>query len=73
MSNQKQTMQPYQQRVIEEEAELESKLGKLMIFRKSDQCSFLPVEQRELLDMQYYAMELYSHVLGMRIKSFNAP
>ncbi len=71
MSNEQQTMQPYQQRVIEEEEELESKLGKLMIFIKSDQCSCLPIEQQDLLNMQYYAMEPYSHVLSLRIKSFN--
>ena len=73
MSNEKQTMQPYQQRVIEEGKELESKIGKLMIFRESAQFSFLPVDQQDLLNMQYFAMELYCHVLALRVKSFNAP
>ena len=73
MSNEKQTMQPYQQRVIEEKTELDDKIAKLDYFRVSGEMSKIPVDQQDLLNLQYNAMVTYSIILELRIKSFNAP
>ncbi|MBK8184792.1 MAG: hypothetical protein IPK63_18695 [Candidatus Competibacteraceae bacterium] len=66
-------MQPYQQRVIDEKAELDIKIAKLDYFRVSGEMSKIPVDQQDLLDLQHNAMLTYSIILELRIKSFNAP
>ena len=66
-------MQPYQQRVIDEKAELDIKIAKLDYFRVSGEMSKIPVDQQDLLDLQHNAMFTYSIILELRIKSFNAP
>jgi hypothetical protein len=73
MSNEKQTMQPYQQRVIEEKTELDDKIGKLNYFRVSGEMSKISDAERKMLNLQYHAMVTYSFILELRIKSFNAP
>lgn len=65
-------MQPYQQRVVDERAELEDKISKLAAFRKTDLHKSLDAVDRELLKQQFRAMMRYSNILGERIVRFGA-
>jgi len=61
-------MEPYQERVIEENKELEIKIDKLSAFLQG---SFsLTDDERWLLDTQLTLMGLYSDVLRKRIQNF---
>lgn len=62
-------MQPYQERVVIEKKELDTKIDSLQDFvtRKPVE---LPVEEWLRLTSQLVAMELYSGILAMRIKHF---
>lgn len=63
-------MKPHQQRVVEEKAELDDKLGKLVEFIQSGVFSTIdPFEQVNLRD-QSRAMAEYSRILGVRIANF---
>lgn len=73
MNNEKQTMQPYQQRVIEEKEELDLKIDRLFAFRSGSGWEKIPVEAQKILNLQYHVMVTYSLILELRIKSFNAP
>lgn len=63
-------LQPFQERVAQEKAELDEKLGKLKAFRRSPSFKTLPVEERDRLSRQESAMDCYSGVLGERIEAF---
>jgi hypothetical protein len=66
-------MQPHQQRVVEEKAQLDKKLVKLHAFCfGSDTTIFgsLSPEERDRLEDQYTAMKQYSDILGKRIAAF---
>ena len=61
---------PHQQRVIDEKAELDARLGKLIPFLCSDTCHGLPFDERSRLNHQAEAMNEYSKILGERIANF---
>lgn len=64
-------MQPHQQRVVDEKAELDEKIAKLRIFINENP-AYLQLPQAEALLMhdQISAMARYSDVLGQRISIF---
>lgn len=64
------TLQPHQQRVVVEKAELDLKLNALNEFTGTETFQDLPSEDRWLLDQQYQAMSAYSAVLARRIARF---
>ena len=64
-------MQEFQQRVIEEKKELDSKLNKLKDFMHSEQYAQLDSTNQGLLMVQQVAMENYSDALARRIEMFN--
>lgn len=64
------TMQPHQERVVKEQAELQEKLNKLQTFLVGDLFKTLPTEEQERLQKQSQYMALYSDVLIERIKAF---
>lgn len=62
---------PHQQRVVDEQAELEGKLKALREFiRLNPAFDTLPSEERTLLKTQMDLMSAYSNVLGLRIARF---
>lgn len=63
-------LQPHQQRVIDEYAELTTRLGKLVTFIKSDMAKSLPATEYILLVKQCCAMEMYEGILAERISGF---
>ena len=63
-------MQPHQQRVIDEQAELETRLGKLTAFLQTDQYSDLDIEDQSLLFRQAVIMKRYLNVLKGQIARF---
>lgn len=63
-------MQPHQQRVVSEKAELDEKIEKLHWFRHSAMYATLPESERSRLTRQYCHMKDYSNVLGERIAAF---
>lgn len=64
------TMQPHQQRVIDEKTELDAKLTKLREFFNTDLYAGLSPEEQSRLHRQASAMNDYSEVLGERIGAF---
>lgn len=63
-------MLDYQQRVIDEKAELDARRVKLMAFKDKDNFAALPSREQELLNTQSHVMTMYSAVLGERIAAF---
>lgn len=63
-------MQPHQQRVVEEKAELDAKRAKLDLFVYTTTFDDLPLEERRRLNRQLTAMNDYSQVLGERLAAF---
>lgn len=63
-------MQPHQERVVAEKAELDDKLTKLTAFFDSTIFSSLPDEEQTRLRRQAHFMWQYSDVLGERIAAF---
>lgn len=63
-------MQPYQQRVIDEKAELDSKLEKLIIFINGPTYTTLEQDEKVRLTRQGDVMREYSDILHERIKAF---
>jgi len=64
-------MDPYQERVVAEKADLDAKLGKLMVFTTSDVFKALPYDERTRLIAQKDAMTAYSLILEQRIAAFS--
>jgi hypothetical protein len=60
----------YIDRILKEESELDERICKLSAFIDSKQFQELSDEDRNLLNLQLNAMQLYTSILGMRI--FNA-
>jgi hypothetical protein len=60
----------WQQRVIDEKAELDERIGKLCAFLKGDAYRSLPDVDRHLLDRQLSHMRDYAHILFMRVARF---
>jgi hypothetical protein len=63
-------MQPHQQRVVDEKAELSDKLGKLESFTGGPIFSGLPPAEQARLARQLLIMQLYEQVLSERISAF---
>jgi hypothetical protein len=66
-------MKPHQQRVVDEQAELDDKIVKLTEFINcnfSDLFKALPDDEQRRLRSQKNAMETYSQILGERIDNF---
>lgn len=65
-------LQPHQQRVVTEKAELDEKLAKLMAFLGTPTYAGLSEAERSRLRSQSFFMVGYSAVLGERIDAFKA-
>ncbi|WP_340608319.1 crAss001_48 related protein [Xenorhabdus bharatensis] len=68
--NNQQTLQPHQQRVIDELAELDGRIAKLSDFIGGAIYKSLEETGQTLLGMQLSAMKAYSEILHKRIKRF---
>lgn len=63
-------MEAYQQRVIDEKADLDAKREKLVAFTHSDAFAALPFLEQERMNTQAHLMTAYSGVLADRIAAF---
>ncbi len=64
-------MQPYQQRVVEEKAELDAKISRIEAFiNNNTKVLSLPVDEHSRLLQQATVMRAYSRILGLRIAEF---
>ena len=63
-------LSPHQQRVVEERAELETKLGKLQSFITGDKFAAVPDAEQGRLVLQHHIMTSYALVLEQRIAAF---
>ena len=63
-------MQPHQQRVVEERAELEDKLGKLQTFILSERFVSVPDDEQGRMVLQHHIMNALALVLEQRIAAF---
>lgn len=63
-------LQPHQQRVVEERAELETKLGKLQAFITGERFASVPDDEQGRLVLQHHIMNSYALVLEQRIAAF---
>ena len=64
------SIQPHEQRVIDEQKDLEKKLNALLEFLQKGQPSFIDDKNWALLNDQYDAMNWYYTILGSRIELF---
>lgn len=65
-------MLPHQQRVVDEKAELDAKLTKLVAFFSNPLWETLPTDEQARLTRQSEVMREYSSILGERISAFQA-
>lgn len=63
-------MVPHQQRVIDEKAELDEKLSKLLAFLNGNVIATLSLPEQARLGDQCAIMAQYSDILGKRIAAF---
>ena len=63
-------LQPHQQRVVDEKAELDAKLTKLIAFQSTETFESLDEAERDRMRRQSDAMIDYSNVLAERIAAF---
>ena len=64
------SIQPHEQRVIDEKTQLKDKLDKLLEFLQKGQPSFIDGKNWALLNEQYDAMNWYYTILVSRIELF---
>lgn len=64
------TLQPHQQRVVDERTELDARRAKLLVFMDGEIHVSLPLAEKMRLGRQLKAMSEYSDVLGERIDAF---
>ena len=64
------SIQPHEQRVIDEKTQLKDKLDKLLEFLQKGQPSFIDDKNWALLNEQYDAMNWYYTILASRIELF---
>lgn len=64
-------LQPHQQRVVTERAELDEKRAKLEAFIGSDTYFTLSGMEQNRLQRQHWAMTDYSNILSERIRAFH--
>lgn len=60
-------MATWKDRLLDEQADLGAKLGKLEAFIASREFRALPIEDRELLRLQHRAMREYAEILLRRV------
>ena len=65
-------MEPYQERVVQEKADLDNRLARLDAFGRTDTFSNLPAGEQGRLNRQHSVMEDYSSILGERIAAFSS-
>lgn len=65
-------MAPHQQRVVDEKADLDEKLTKLVAFFGNPLWATLPSDEQARLSRQSEVMREYSDILGERIAAFPA-
>jgi hypothetical protein len=66
------TPRPYQQRVIDEKADLGEKIGELSDFINTNQTFMtLPKDERARMHIQLAAMRVYHQALDERIQAFS--
>ena len=63
-------LQPHQQRVVDEKAELDQRREKLESFYSTSIFQGLPASEQSRLLRQGVAMRTYSEILGERIAAF---
>lgn len=63
-------MQPHEERVVAEKAELDEKIQRLSDFMHGDVYAGLPATEQGLLMVQIRAMKCYSEALSQRIDHF---
>lgn len=63
-------MQPYEQRVVDEKAALDVKIGALRTFMEGSMYRSLVCSDRSLLVDQLHTMSRYSDILAERISRF---
>lgn len=63
-------IQPHQQRVVDEKAELDERRSKLLAFFNTDLFRRLDQAEKDRLRTQHSVMGVYSEVLGQRITAF---
>lgn len=63
-------MQPHQQRVVKEKAELDDRAHKLSLFFRTEMFEGLPTAERDRLRTQLHLMRALSSVLEARINAF---
>ena len=63
-------MQPHQESLVKEKAELDEKIANLEAFQQGDIHRTLPEIERARLKRQFWHMKDYSDVLGERIAAF---
>lgn len=64
------TAAPHQQRVVDELADLQEKLDKLIAFEKTEKFQELELADRQRLLRQRDIMTAYANILGERIHAF---
>jgi hypothetical protein len=65
-------MLAYQQRVVDEKAELDEKREKLLAFFNTDLFHGLGQAEKDRLRIQHSVMGVYSEILHQRITAFSA-
>lgn len=65
-------LEPYQERMIEERRELETRVTKLGMLVELPAFSAFDAEEQQLLTLQLHAMRSYLRALDMRIARFRA-
>ena len=63
-------IQPHQQRVIDEKAELDGRIAKLAAFVESPVFLSVRQDEQERLKDQIDVMRIYSEILAARIRAF---
>ena len=63
-------MESYQERVLSELKELNERITKLKAFLSTDTFRCLPIEDQQLMYLQFHAMTEYGDILNRRIKRF---
>lgn len=64
------SIQPHEQRVIDEQKDLETKLNALFEFLEKGQPHFIDDKNWRLLNWQFNAMQIYNDILKERIEIF---
>ena len=65
------TLEPHQQRVLDEKTELDEKINKLVAFMETRVFDGLCQDEQDRMNRQCEAMLDYSRVLGERITAFD--